>query len=45
MWLTIQIARLHTFTELKDEVNLKQTIRDIEDHWSRLSKWTNDETK
>jgi hypothetical protein len=45
MWLAIQIARLHTFTELKDDTNFKKTIQEIEDHWSRLSKWMSDETK
>jgi hypothetical protein len=42
MWLTVQIARLSAFTQLNDQTNLQQTIREIEDHWSRLSKCMND---
>jgi hypothetical protein len=45
LWLTIQIARLHTFSELKDQKNLEKTIREIEEHWERLSTWMNDEKK
>lgn len=45
LWLTIQIARLHTFSELKDQVNLSKTIQEIENHWAGLSKWSNDEKK
>jgi Serpentine type 7TM GPCR chemoreceptor Srv len=45
LWLTIQIARLHTFSELKDLENLKKTMREIEDHWGRLSPWINDDNK
>jgi uncharacterized membrane protein len=41
MWLTVQIARLHTFSEIDDLANLKATIAEIEEHWSKLSQWMN----
>ena len=45
MWLTVQIARLRVFTELKDQVSLDKTIREIESHWARLSQWMSDEKR
>jgi len=38
LWLTVQIARLHTFTELDDRVNMSKTMGEIEGCWGKLSK-------
>lgn len=45
MWLTVQIARLRVFSELKDQASLAKTIQEIESHWTRLSKWMSDEER
>jgi H+/Cl- antiporter ClcA len=44
-WLTVQIARLHTFGELNDRTNLEKALRELEEHWRQMSTWMRDESK
>jgi len=45
LWLKVQIARLDAFGALNDTENMKRAIREIEDHWKRLSIYMNDDKK
>ncbi len=38
-WMTVQIARIHAFAELKDHDNLRKALQELEDHWRQMSTW------
>src|SRR5438552_1403662 len=37
MWLSVQIARLHSFSDPADKKNRDETREQIEEHWKKLS--------
>jgi len=41
MWLSVQIARLHSFSGPEDKENRDKTRKEIEDHWKILSEDSN----